>query len=268
MHRPVPNRERCQGCHGSDHQVRAVVRIATSMAPLFAEVARQRNWQILIGLLTIAAAGGVLAVAMHQVVVRPIQQLAQVARRIGAGDLEARATLRATDEVGELGRALNTMTARLAQARHDLAARNTELAAALENLQASRRQVQLLEQLKGELSKFVPDAVKRLLERDPNATELQKRLEEVSVLFLDITGYARLSEQLDHVTNVAARLAGISSGGGHRDRTGNRRANPPRVCPRGPGRAGLEECLGAGAGLPARPARDIQEGRPRLALVR
>jgi len=57
--------------------------------------------------------------------------------------------------------------------------------------------VALLEQLKGELSKFVPDAVKHLLERDPNATELEKRLEEVSVLFLDIAGYTRLSEQLD-----------------------------------------------------------------------
>ncbi len=83
VHRPIRNRAKCQGCHGSDHQVRAVVRVATSMAPLFAEVARQRNWQILIGLLTIGTAGGVLAVAMRHVVVRPIQELAQVARRIG-----------------------------------------------------------------------------------------------------------------------------------------------------------------------------------------
>jgi adenylate cyclase len=56
--------------------------------------------------------------------------------------------------------------------------------------------VELLQQLKGELSKFVPDAVKALLERDPNATELEKRTEEVSVLFLDIAGYTKLSEQL------------------------------------------------------------------------
>jgi class 3 adenylate cyclase/HAMP domain-containing protein len=197
VHRPIPNRERCQGCHGSDHRVRAVVRIVTSMAPLFAAVARQRDRQILIGVLTIAAAGGVLAVAMRQVVVRPIQHLAQVARRIGGGDLEARATALSRDEVGELGRALNDMTIRLAQARDELAARNTELATALASLQASRRQVQWLEQLRGELSKFVPDAVKRLLERDPSATQLDKRLEDVSVLFLDIAGYTRLSERLD-----------------------------------------------------------------------
>jgi class 3 adenylate cyclase len=55
----------------------------------------------------------------------------------------------------------------------------------------------VLEQIKGELSKFVPDAVKKLLERDPNATELEKRSVDVSVLFLDIAGYTRLSEQLE-----------------------------------------------------------------------
>lgn len=197
LYRPVPNQERCEGCHGSDHTVRAVVRVATSMAPVLAELGHQRNRQIAIGLLTIVAAGAVLAVAMRQLVVRPIQGMAGVARRIGSGDLEARVGPLSADEIGQLGQAINEMTGRLARARDELAARNTELATALGNLQASRRQVELLEQLKGELSKFVPDAVKELLERNPDATELEKRREEVSVLFLDIAGYTRLSEQVD-----------------------------------------------------------------------
>ncbi|MCI0547118.1 MAG: adenylate/guanylate cyclase domain-containing protein, partial [Candidatus Rokubacteria bacterium] len=197
LHRPVLNQEKCQGCHGSDHQVRAVVRVATSMEPVFAEVRKQRNQQLLIALGTIAAAAAVLAAAMRRVVVRPIQELAGVTRKIGAGDFSARVARPSRDEIGELGSAINDMTVHLSRARDELAARNTELAATLEDLQASQRQVELLQQLKGELSKFVPDAVKELLERDPNATELEKRSEEVSVLFLDIAGYTRLSEQLD-----------------------------------------------------------------------
>ena len=197
LHQPIANQRRCQGCHGSDHRVRAVVRVATSMEPVFAQVRAQRNRQILIGILTIAVAGGVLALAMRHVVVRPVHELARVARRIGAGDFEARAPASSRDEVGELGTALNDMTTHLARAQQELAARNTDLATALENLQASRQRLELLEQLKGELSKFVPDAVKDLLERDPTATALEKRTEEVSVLFLDITGYTRLSEQLE-----------------------------------------------------------------------
>src|SRR5216683_2962354 len=195
LYQPIPNQERCQGCHGTDHTVRAVIQVATSMEPVMAEVRLQRNRQIMIGLMTILVAAVVLAVALRHVVVRPIHALAVVARRIGEGDFAVRAG--AGDEVGELGGALNDMTEHLARTQRDLAARNTELATALENLQASRQRLDALEQLKGELSKFVPDAVKELLERDPTATSLEKRNEEVSVLFLDIAGYTRLSETVD-----------------------------------------------------------------------
>lgn len=197
LHRPVRNQEKCQGCHGSDHEVRAVVHVVTSMEPVFKEVRRQRNWQILIAALTIIAAGAVLTVAMGYVVVRPVRRLSQIASRIGAGDFTVRTEAASRDELGQLGRALNDMTAHLAEARDALAARNAELAETLAHLQASRQRVELLEQLKGELAKFVPDAVKELLERNPDATELEKRSEEVSVLFLDIAGYTRLSERMD-----------------------------------------------------------------------
>ena len=194
---PIRNQEKCQGCHGSDHQVRAVVRVANSMEPVFAEVARHRNRQLAIGILTIVAAGAVLTVAMRRIVLRPVEQLADVARRVGAGDFSARAPMAARDELGQLGSAFNDMTGRLAEAYTELESKNTELATALQNLQESRQRLELLEQLKGELSKFVPESVKRLLEENPNATELEKKNVEVSVLFLDIAGYTKLSEQLE-----------------------------------------------------------------------
>src|SRR2546427_4653467 len=197
LHHPILNQAKCQGCHGSDHKVRAVVRVATSMEPVFAEVRRHRNRQLGMGLVTIVAAAGVLTIAMRRVVVRPIGQLSSAARRVGAGDFEARAPVDTRDELGELGAAFNDMTARLATAREELQGKNSELATALQNLQESRERLELLEQLKGELSKFVPEAVKRLLEQNPNATELEKKNVEVSVLFLDIAGYTKLSEQLE-----------------------------------------------------------------------
>jgi class 3 adenylate cyclase len=197
LHHPIANQEKCQGCHGGDHAVRAVVRVDTSMAPVLAEVRRHRNRQFLIGGLTIVAAATVLTVAMRRIVIRPLGQLAAAARRVGTGDFEARAPVASRDEIGELGAAFNDMTARLATARQDLEGKNTELATALQHLQESRERLELLEQLKGELAKFVPEAVKRLLEQNPNATELVKKSVEVSVVFLDIAGYTKLSEQLE-----------------------------------------------------------------------
>jgi class 3 adenylate cyclase len=46
------------------------------------------------------------------------------------------------------------------------------------------------------LEKFVPEAVRRLIAADPEAPDLDKREHDVSVLFLDISGYARLCEGL------------------------------------------------------------------------
>ena len=196
MH-PVPNLEKCQGCHGTDHKVRAVVRVATSMEPVFAEVRRQRMAQMGIAGLTIVAAGIVLTLALGRIIVKPIETLAGVARRIGAGDFTARAPATAQDEIGALGAAFNDMTTRLAGAYADLETKNTELATTLSELQESRQRLAVLEQVKGELSKFVPESVKRLLEENPDATELEKKSVEVSIVFLDIAGYTKLSESVE-----------------------------------------------------------------------
>jgi class 3 adenylate cyclase/HAMP domain-containing protein len=139
---------------------------------------------------------GCLVVLMRQVVLRPIQHVAETAQRIGRGEFSAQVAVRTPDEIGHLGLVINDMSQRLQSAYDDLASKNSELQEALQNLQESLRKVALLEQVKGELTKFVPESVTRLLEQNPNAQELEKREADVSVLFLDVEGYTRLSEQL------------------------------------------------------------------------
>ncbi|MEW6752503.1 MAG: response regulator [Candidatus Latescibacterota bacterium] len=51
--------------------------------------------------------------------------------------------------------------------------------------------------LKDHFAKFVPEPVKQRLARDPGAWELgDKREQDVTVLFLDISGYSRLSQEV------------------------------------------------------------------------
>ena len=54
-----------------------------------------------------------------------------------------------------------------------------------------------LRRIKDHFAKFVPETVKRLVAANPEAPELAKRERDVTVLFLDISGYSRLSERLD-----------------------------------------------------------------------
>jgi len=80
------------------------------------------------------AAGGLLALAVgvamaflfRRSIVRPIRRLTQVAGRIAAGDLAARARVEARDETGMLATSFNTMTARLAETIANLEAAYTE----------------------------------------------------------------------------------------------------------------------------------------------
>jgi class 3 adenylate cyclase/HAMP domain-containing protein len=127
---------------------------------------------------------------------RPLRALEQAMARLRAGDFTVREPVRATDEIGGLAEGFNLMAERLAESYAVLETRNRELTNALDR-------VAFLESVKRGLDRFVPDTVRRALEANPDTTALQKRTQDVTVLFLDIEGYARLSEQLSRETLTA-----------------------------------------------------------------
>ena len=59
------------------------------------------------------------------------------------------------------------------------------------------RRVEILESIRTNLAKFVPQTVQDLIERAPEAPELDKREVDVTVLFVDLVGYTRLTQRLD-----------------------------------------------------------------------
>ena len=77
-------------------------------------------------------------------------------------------------------------------------------------LSATVRRVEILESIRTNLSKFVPRTVQDLIERAPEAPELDKREVDVTVLFVDLVGYTRLTERLDpgHVNELVERCFG------------------------------------------------------------
>ena len=76
---------------------------------------------------------------------------------------------------------------RLEQMIEDLHQKNIELEQTLDK-------VRLLESIQTHLTKFVPQSVQRIIEKSPDAPHLEKQDRDVSVLFLDIAGYTRMSE--------------------------------------------------------------------------
>jgi class 3 adenylate cyclase len=76
----------------------------------------------------------------------------------------------------------------------DLESKNLALKKALEELQAALRKVEILESIKLNLCKFVPTVVTRMVEKSPTAEIQDARERDISVLFLDIEGYTKITE--------------------------------------------------------------------------
>jgi class 3 adenylate cyclase len=137
-----------------------------------------------------AAVGGAwLAWIVSRSVARPLEALEAAMARLRDGDFDTREPVNATDEIGAVAEGFNLMAGRLSESYAALEARNRDLTEALDR-------VVFLERVKLGLDRFVPEAVRRAIEENPEAPGLGKTARDVTVLFLDIEGYARLSEEI------------------------------------------------------------------------
>ncbi|MEE8549868.1 MAG: adenylate/guanylate cyclase domain-containing protein [Gemmatimonadota bacterium] len=143
---------------------------------------------ILIGV-SAALGGAWLAWLVARSIDRPLRRLERAMARLRRGDFSVRVPVTATDEIGAAEEGFNQMAQRLAESHEALEARNRELAEALER-------VSFLKRVKRGLDRFVPDTVRRLIEENPDAPGLHKAAKDVTVLFLDVEGYTRLSQEL------------------------------------------------------------------------
>lgn len=85
--------------------------------------------------------------------------------------------------------------------------KNTDLEETLRTLSATIQKVELLENIKENLSKFVPMTVTNMIEASPEGSLPESKEQDLSVLFLDIEGYTKLCEKFDStkVNNIVEK---------------------------------------------------------------
>ena len=84
----------------------------------------------------------------------------------------------------------------ISRLNQELQTKNEELENALQQLQAAMRKVEILESVKANLCKFVPATVTRMIEQSPTSENLEASERDLSVMFLDIEGYTRITEEM------------------------------------------------------------------------
>ena len=121
---PLINQRECQRCHGSDHNIRGVLRISTSMKAVNEAIRSNRNRVIIISLITIILVGLVLEFLIRRVILKPVDGLIETMAKVEKGDLTARVDVDVDDELGRMGRSFNSMIMKLEEANKKLAAQH------------------------------------------------------------------------------------------------------------------------------------------------
>jgi class 3 adenylate cyclase len=100
---------------------------------------------------------------------------------------------------------------RISRLNEDLRDKNEQLEKTLQELRAALRKVEILESIKANLCKFVPTTVTRMIEDAPTTVCLDAKERDVSVMFLDIEGYTRITEQRGaaHVNELVERYFSV-----------------------------------------------------------
>ena len=163
---PLINDKRCQGCHGTDHNVRGVVEVAASMAEINAAVLKNKVYSLLTGTFTILLVWFVLRMFMKRVVVHPIGNIGDVAQKVGKGDFSVTATVQSKDEIGDLAGRINEMIVGLRERFH--------------------------------LQKFVSQqTVDAVRQADSMGVKLGGERKTATVFFSDVRGFTSFSEKVE-----------------------------------------------------------------------
>ncbi len=122
---PIQNESACNtaACHahGAEETVLGVLDVTMSLADVDRQIVAGRTRIVALAMGCIAVGGLLLWWLSRRLVSRPVEALAAGTRRVAAGDLTATIPAGARNELGELARAFNAMTARLAEDQRQLA---------------------------------------------------------------------------------------------------------------------------------------------------
>ena len=141
--------------------IRVNARASTEAALRAEESIKRARRESLLNLIMVILVATAFATFLVRLITRPVNQLAEAARRVGERDIDVEIDILANDEIGHLSRAFNAMTANLREARDQIEAqqyslevanveletKNKDLGNALEQLRDAQQQLVMREKM-------------------------------------------------------------------------------------------------------------------------
>ncbi len=132
---PIINQERCQSCHGDDHEIRGLLKVSISQTAV-KQVAKDFRFNtILIFIVSIIIITLAVLFSIYQTLINPINELNLTMRRVADGFLHLRAKVYGQDEISDIARNFNVMIQRIEGSNEAIGQERTKLLAILQTNQ-------------------------------------------------------------------------------------------------------------------------------------
>ncbi len=106
---PILNQKDCYHCHGSSRKVLGSLITKMSAEQAYATVAAQRNRTLVLAAFGISLIITLIYLMVNKLVRRPVESLAEKAKRFAEGDMSVSVDVKTEDEIGILGNTFNYM---------------------------------------------------------------------------------------------------------------------------------------------------------------
>ncbi|MFH1702183.1 MAG: response regulator [Nitrospirota bacterium] len=106
---PILNQKECYHCHGSSRKVLGSMIVRVGTERVYATVAAQRNRTVALTLFGILVVIIMVYLIVSRFIRRPVENLAEKAKRFAEGDMSVSVDIKTEDEIGVLGSTFNYM---------------------------------------------------------------------------------------------------------------------------------------------------------------
>ncbi len=110
VYKPLVNQPRCSACHGTDHAIRGVIRIAAPVDDIFADMRQNTIISVAIYIGIVVLLAFALLVFIRRVVILRVLTIGEVVHDVGQGNFDAKLMVKSRDEIGNLSNQINQMT--------------------------------------------------------------------------------------------------------------------------------------------------------------
>ncbi len=110
---PIENQDKCHKCHGSDHRVRGVVKLTTTLDEVQKEISETRYQSVLVLLGATLLILSITGLLIRRTIVEPIEMITGAMESVSKGNLSEQVPVLGKDELSSMARSFNRMSSEL-----------------------------------------------------------------------------------------------------------------------------------------------------------